>query len=76
MVRTRSQPSDVTEGGQKDPLAQMMVGLRALARSSTARLLAGFSVLASFYYGTDTVLVRRVERDPSRYRRREATGIC
>ena len=57
MVRTRSQPSDVTEGGKKTPLAQMAVGLRALAGSSTARLLAGFSVLASFYYGTDTVLL-------------------
>lgn len=57
MVRTRSQPSDVTEGGQKGPLAQMAVGLKALAGSSTARLLAGFSVLASFYYGTDTVLL-------------------
>ena len=57
MVHTRSQPSDVTEGGQKKPLAQMAVGLKALAGSSTARLLAGFSVLASFYYGTDTVLL-------------------
>ena len=57
MVRTRSQPSDVTEGGQKGPLAQMAVGLKALAGSRTARLLAGFSVLASFYYGTDTVLL-------------------
>lgn len=57
MVRTRSQPSDVTEGGQKGPTAQMTVGLKALAGSRTARLLAGFSVLASFYYGTDTVLL-------------------
>ena len=57
MVHTRSRPSDVTEGGQKRPLAQMAVGLKALAGSSTARLLAGFSVLASFYYGTDTVLL-------------------
>lgn len=56
MVRTRSQPSDVTEGGRKGPLGQMAVGLKALAGSSTARLLAGFSVLASYYYGTDTVL--------------------
>lgn len=56
MVRTRSRPSDVTEGGRKGPLGQMAVGLKALASSNTARLLAGFSVLASFYYGTDTVL--------------------
>jgi MFS family permease len=56
LVRTRSEPSDVTEGGDKGPLGQMAVGVRALAGSRTARLLAGFSVLASFYYGTDTVL--------------------
>jgi MFS family permease len=57
MVGARSQPSDVTEGGRKGPLAQMAVGMKALAGSSTARLLAGFSVLASFFYGTDTVLL-------------------
>lgn len=55
LVKTRSEPSDVTEGG-RGPLAQMTVGLKALARSGTARILAGFSVVASFYYGTDTVL--------------------
>jgi len=56
-VRTRSHPSDVTEGGGKGPIAQMMVGFRALAESRLARSLAGFSVAASFFYGTDTVLL-------------------
>ncbi len=56
-VRTRSHPTDVTEGGGRGPLAQMMVGFRALAESPLARSLAGFSVAASFFYGTDTVLL-------------------
>ncbi|NND13986.1 MAG: MFS transporter [Acidimicrobiia bacterium] len=55
-VRTRSHPTDVTEGG-KGPLAQMMVGVKALAESQLARALAGFSIVASFFYGTDTVLL-------------------
>jgi MFS family permease len=55
-VHTRSTPSDVTEGGGKGPIAQMVVGFRALAQSRLARNLAGFSVAASFFYGTDTVL--------------------
>ena len=46
-VRTRSTPTDVTEGGGKGPLAQMIVGFRALAESRTARVLVGFSVAAS-----------------------------
>jgi predicted MFS family arabinose efflux permease len=56
-VRTRSHPTDVTEGGGKGPVAQMMVGVRALAESQLARALAGFSIAASFFYGTDTVLL-------------------
>ncbi|MGI9648829.1 MAG: MFS transporter [Acidimicrobiia bacterium] len=56
-VRTRSHPTDVTEGGGKGPIAQMAVGFRALAESRLARSLAGFSVAASFFYGTDTVLL-------------------
>lgn len=55
-VRTRSTPTDVTEGGGKGPLAQVVVGFRALAHSRLARDLAGFSIAASFFYGTDTVL--------------------
>lgn len=56
-VRTRSHPTDVTEGGGKGPVAQMMVGFRALSESQLARTLGGFSIAASFFYGTDTVLL-------------------
>lgn len=55
-VRTRSHPTDVTEGGGKGPLAQIMVGFRALAESPIARALATFSIAASFFYGVDTVV--------------------
>jgi len=53
-LRVRSHPTDVTrEGGV---LKQMLVGVKAIGTSSTAAILVGFSVLASFVYGTDTVL--------------------
>jgi predicted MFS family arabinose efflux permease len=53
-LRVRSVPTDVTrEGG---PIQQMLVGIKAIGTSSTAAVLVGFSVLASFLYGTDTVL--------------------
>lgn len=55
-IKTRSQPVDVTEGGQAGPLGQMLVGLRQIGTSSTATVLVGYSVLASALYGTDTVL--------------------
>jgi MFS family permease len=55
-MRARSQPADATKGGTVGPLAQMGAGIKAFAESSTVRLLAGFSILASFVYGTDTVL--------------------
>lgn len=54
-IRARSRPVDVTEGGEAGPLAQMLVGVRAIASSSTATLLVWYSVLASFVYGVDTV---------------------
>ena len=53
-LRVRSRPTDVTSSG--GPFRQMAVGVRAVATSSTAALLVGFSVLASFVYGTDTVI--------------------
>ena len=52
----RSTPTDVTEGGRAGPLKQLLVGIEAVTQSSTVALLLGFSVLASFVYGTDTVL--------------------
>ena len=52
----RSKPSDVTDGGTAGPLRQMADGFRAVASSSSVAVLVAFSVLASFVYGTDTVL--------------------
>ncbi len=52
----RSTPSDVTEGGRAGPLRQMSDGFRAVTSSTTATVFVSFSVLASFVYGTDTVL--------------------
>lgn len=55
-MRARSRAGDVTEGGTVGPFRQMAVGIQAFASSSTVMLLAGFSILATFVYGTDTVL--------------------
>ena len=55
-MRTRSVPVDVTEGGTTGPLQQMLVGARTIGSSSTALVLVGFCVLATFVYGLDTVL--------------------
>jgi CRP-like cAMP-binding protein/predicted MFS family arabinose efflux permease len=55
-IRARSAPGDATEGGTLGPLQQMGVGIRAFFSSSTVVVLAGFSIVASFMYGTDTVL--------------------
>lgn len=63
-VRTRSKPTDVTEGGEAGILRQVAVGFGAIGSSSTAAVLVAASVLASFMYGTDTVVfvVFSVER--------------
>ena len=55
-VRTRSQPVDVTQGGEAGPLHQLTVGIRTIAGSSGTAVLVTFSVIATFVYGTDTVL--------------------
>jgi len=55
-MRTRSRPGDASEGGTAGTLRQMAAGIRAFVGSPTVILLAGFSILASFVYGTDTVL--------------------
>ncbi|MBD0323642.1 MAG: MFS transporter, partial [Aldersonia sp.] len=56
LLTVRSEPTDVTEGGEAGVFQQMTVGLKAIKSSSTAAVLVAFSVLASFVYGTDTVL--------------------
>ncbi|HEX4754876.1 MAG TPA: MFS transporter, partial [Candidatus Dormibacteraeota bacterium] len=55
-IHARSVPGDITEGGKLGPIQQMGVGIRAFFSSSTVVVLAGFSIVASFLYGTDTVL--------------------
>jgi predicted MFS family arabinose efflux permease len=55
-MTARSMPTDVTEGGEAGVIAQMMVGLRTIKGSTTAAVLVGFSVIAAFAYGADTVL--------------------
>ena len=55
-IRTRSRPVDVTNDGTAGPLHQMLVGVRAIAHNKSARPLVGLCALASFLYGTDTVL--------------------
>jgi predicted MFS family arabinose efflux permease len=62
-MRARSRPSDISEGGTVGPLKQMAGGFAAFVRSPTVMLLAGFSILASFVYGTDTVLFVVISRD-------------
>ncbi|MGB9376955.1 MAG: MFS transporter [Mycobacteriales bacterium] len=55
-LEARSEPVDVTEGGGAGPLRQMQTGLKMILHSRDVALLVGFSALASFIYGTDTVL--------------------
>ncbi len=55
-LHARSRPSDVTEGGSASPLQQVVAGFKAIGESSVVLSLVSFSVLASFVYGTDTVL--------------------
>jgi MFS family permease len=62
-IRARSQPADISKGGTVGPLKQMAGGLAAFFESPTVMLLAGFSILASFVYGTDTVLFVVISKD-------------
>ena len=62
-IRVRSHPVDVTESGTVGPLRQMLVGVKTIVTLRAARALVAFSVLASFIYGTDTVLFVGVSQD-------------
>jgi MFS family permease len=55
-VRTRSQPTDVTDGGSAGLGRQLTQGFRALATSRTAAVLVAASVYGTFFFGADTVL--------------------
>ncbi len=61
-LRARSSPSDVGEGGTVGPVKQMIAGFKAISESRLVLVLVSFSVLASFVYGTDTVLFVFVSR--------------
>ena len=61
-LSVRSQPSDVTGGGTTGPLRQVVDGFRALGSSTAVATFVAFSVLASFVYGTDTVLFVPISR--------------
>jgi MFS family permease len=56
-MAARSRPVDVTEGDTAGLIKQMTVGVQAIFSSGAATVLVMFSVLASFVYGTDTVLL-------------------
>jgi CRP-like cAMP-binding protein len=56
-MKARSRPVDVTEGDTAGLVKQMAVGVKAIFSSGAATTLVMFSVLASFVYGTDTVLL-------------------
>ena len=56
MVRARSVPVDVTEGGEVGPLRQMLVGISAISSSTSAATLVAFSIVATLVFGVDTVL--------------------
>jgi predicted MFS family arabinose efflux permease len=53
-MRARSRPVDVTESG--GAFSQMLVGVRAIVTSPSARVPVAFCGLVSFVYGTDGVL--------------------
>jgi MFS family permease len=60
-MKARSKPTDVTADG--NALQQVVAGFKAITTSTTAAVLVGFSVLASFIYGTDTVALVYVSSD-------------
>jgi CRP-like cAMP-binding protein/predicted MFS family arabinose efflux permease len=62
-MKARSQPSDVTAGGNAGVLRQVVDGFRALTASTSAATFVAFSVVASFVYGTDTVLFIPIAQD-------------
>jgi MFS family permease len=56
-LRERSTPSDVTDDGSAGPLKQVADGLRAIGQERAALPLLALCALASFLYGTDTVVL-------------------
>ena len=55
-MKVRSRPVDVTESGEAGVMEQMLVGVRTIVHSPSARVPVAFCGLVSFVYGADTVL--------------------
>ncbi len=60
-LTARSVPTDVTRDG--GPFRQVLVGVRAIAGSSTAVLLTSFTIVTTALYGVDTVLFLFISKD-------------
>jgi MFS family permease len=56
-LRERSTPSDVTDGGTAGPIRQIVDGFRAIGEAPAAVPLLALCGVASFLYGTDTVVL-------------------
>jgi MFS family permease len=57
LLRERSTPSDVTDGGAAGPIRQIADSARAIREAPAALPLLGLCALASLLYGTDTVVL-------------------
>ena len=55
-ISARSTPVDVTEGGEAGPLRQALVGIRTITADPGTATLVAFCLVATFVFGTDTVL--------------------
>jgi len=56
-MQTRSTPSDVTRGGSAGVVRQITEGFDAVVGSPTVAAFVAFCAMASFVYGTDTVVL-------------------
>ena len=62
-ISARSTPVDVTEGGEVGPLQQALVGVRTIAGDPGTATLVAFCLVATFVFGTDTVLFVVLSQD-------------
>ena len=62
-ISVRSTPVDVTEGGEAGPLRQALVGIKTIAADRGTATLVAFCLVATFVFGTDTVLFVVLSRD-------------
>ncbi len=62
-IRARSNPVDVTEGGEVGAFRQMVVGAKAIVSTPSAAVLVAYSLVATFVFGVDTVLFVILSRD-------------